>query len=51
LNKKKFDFRIYVLVVSLEPYTVFISTENMARFCVEEYKDPNKYDTKDQVYS
>ena len=51
LNKKKFDFRIYVLVQSLDPFVVFIAKENMARFCVEDYVDPNKSRDKTKIYS
>jgi tubulin polyglutamylase TTLL11 len=42
LNKKKFDFRIYVLIKSIDPFVVFIAKENMGRFCVEDYKKPSK---------
>ncbi len=51
LNKKKFDFRIYVLVQSLDPFVVFIAKENMTRFCVEDYIDPNKSRDKNKIYS
>jgi glutathione synthase/RimK-type ligase-like ATP-grasp enzyme len=51
LNYVKFDFRIYVLIQSIDPFVVFIAKENMVRFCVEEYKDPNKSNDKGNIYS
>jgi len=40
INGLKFDFRIYILVQSLNPFVAFIAKENLARFCVEKYKVP-----------
>jgi len=41
INKKKFDLRVYVLVLNIgsEPLC-FISDESMARFCTEPYSKP-----------
>lgn len=38
----KFDFRIYLLVASLSPYSVYIYKEGLGRFCTKKYKGPNK---------
>jgi hypothetical protein len=40
INGVKFDFRFYVLISSLAPYTVFIYREGLARFCTEPYVAP-----------
>lgn len=37
----KFDFRLYVLVSNLAPYTVYIYKEGLARFCSHLYMKPN----------
>lgn len=43
LNGKKFDFRFFVLVSSLEPFSVFIYREGIARFCTQNYVPPTKH--------
>ena len=42
LDNLKFDFRFFVLISTLEPFTVFIYNEGIARFCTEPYQPPNK---------
>lgn len=37
LEKKKFDFRLYVLIASIEPYICFLNEEGLVRFCTEDY--------------
>ena len=49
--KKKFDFRVYVLIQSLNPFNVFIAKENMGRFCVEDYSIPKNKKQRDNIYS
>lgn len=42
IGNKKFDFRFYLLIASLDPLTVFIYNEGIARFCSEDYEQPSK---------
>ena len=37
LNGLKFDLRIYVVIVGVEPIQAFICDEGLARFCTEKY--------------
>lgn len=36
----KFDFRFYILISTLAPYTVYIYKEGLARFCTHKYTPP-----------
>lgn len=42
LNGLKFDFRFYIFIASLEPLTVFVYKEGIARFCTQPYEEPSK---------
>jgi len=42
LNGRKFDFRFFLLIASLEPFTAFIYREGVARFCAQDYVVPSK---------
>lgn len=42
LNGHKCDFRIYVLIQSLDPFTVFVYRQGLARLATETYHPPNK---------
>eukprot|EP00976_Prorocentrum_cordatum_P007692 153446-Prorocentrum_minimum.AAC.1 len=47
IDGKKFDLRIYVLVVSCDPLRIFIYDEGLARFCTEEYTAPSEENLQD----
>lgn len=42
LDGYKFDFRLFLLISSLEPFSAFIYKEGIARFCTEPYSPPTK---------
>lgn len=48
INGFKFDFRFYVLIASLQPFSVFIYNEGIARFCTQKYKPPNRNNLDDK---
>jgi hypothetical protein len=49
LDGLKFDFRLYVLVASLAPLTIYLYNEGLARFCTHAYADPTR-DTLDDRF-
>lgn len=48
VNGTKFDLRIYVLVLSVDPLRIFLYDEGLVRFCTEPYSAP-KSSNLDQV--
>ena len=42
MDGKKHDLRVYVAIVSYEPFVAFINEEGLARFCTEDYEEPEK---------
>ncbi|XP_030610170.1 tubulin polyglutamylase ttll6 isoform X2 [Archocentrus centrarchus] len=43
----KFDLRIYVLVTSCDPLSIFMFKEGLARFCTTKYSDPTHSNVDD----
>lgn len=48
INGFKFDFRFYLLITDLQPLTVFIYKEGIARFCTKKYRRPTKSNLKEK---
>uniref|UniRef100_A0A914WD28 Tubulin polyglutamylase TTLL11 n=1 Tax=Plectus sambesii TaxID=2011161 RepID=A0A914WD28_9BILA len=45
----KFDFRVYGVIKSLNPLSIHVAREGMARFCTETYRRPS-LSNQDQVF-
>ncbi|XP_029312947.1 tubulin polyglutamylase ttll6 isoform X2 [Cottoperca gobio] len=43
----KFDMRIYVLVTSCDPFSIFMFKEGLARFCTTKYNEPTHGNVED----
>ena len=48
LNGFKFDFRFYLLITDLQPLTVFMFKEGIARFCTKKYRRPTRANLKEK---
>lgn len=46
LDGIKFDLRVYVVVIGLDPMQAFICDEGLARFCTVKYETPTKSNMK-----
>jgi hypothetical protein len=44
----KFDFRFYVLIATLQPLTVYLYNEGLARFCTHKYTPPTRDTLEDR---
>lgn len=48
LDGYKFDFRLYILIATLQPFTVYIYNEGLTRFCSERYVAPARHNLHDK---
>jgi hypothetical protein len=48
LNGVKFDFRLFLLISLIQPFTVFIYRESITGFCPSPYEPPTKATHDDQ---
>lgn len=46
IDGKKFDFRLYVLISSIDPFICYLDNEGLVRFCAEKYEIPNNQNIK-----
>ena len=48
LNGFKFDFRFYILISTLQPYSIYLYKEGLTRFCTHLYQSPNLENINDK---
>lgn len=48
VNGYKFDFRLYLCISTLRPFTAFIYNEGLARFCTKKYSPPTRQTLEDK---
>eukprot|EP00494_Astrolonche_serrata_P023525 UN23783 len=48
INKKKFDFRLYVLIKTLDPLKIYLCREGLVRFCTQPYHAPSPVNISQQ---
>ncbi|KAK5984946.1 Tubulin tyrosine ligase like 11, partial [Trichostrongylus colubriformis] len=49
-DQLKFDFRVYGVIKSINPLSIYVSREGMVRFCTEKYRKP-KPSNFDNLYA
>ena len=49
LDNKKHDLRLYVVIVSVDPLIAYLNDEGLARFCTEDYAEPDPQNTKNDA--
>ena len=49
LDNKKHDLRLYVIIVSVDPLIAYLNDEGLARFCTEDYAEPDPKNTKNDA--
>lgn len=47
LDSTKFDLRIYAILLSINPVSIYLSREGLARFCTVSYKEPSNKNLRD----
>ncbi|CAI2355699.1 unnamed protein product [Caenorhabditis sp. 36 PRJEB53466] len=45
-DKLKFDFRVYGVIKSINPLSIYVAREGMARFCTDKYEKPDSSNFK-----
>ncbi|CAB3400776.1 unnamed protein product [Caenorhabditis bovis] len=45
-DQLKFDFRVYGVIKSINPLSIYVAREGMARFCTEKYEKPDSSNFK-----
>lgn len=48
LDRFKFDFRFYILILTVQPFTVYLYNEGLCRFCTEPYVEPTRENLNDK---
>ena len=48
IDGKKFDLRIYALIVSCDPLRIYIYKEGLVRLCVTKYQCPSRHNIENQ---
>jgi hypothetical protein len=50
LNSIKFDFRVYALIASISPLSIFVYRDGVARFCADLYSKNSKFSCITNTY-
>jgi len=49
MEKMKFDLRLYVLVLGVDPLRIFLSKEGLTRLCTKNYEEVNDKNVEDMT--